>query len=487
MAHSNILKSTAHFEQEFVISACSFTFLGYSLLLEEQGVKASHMQFDSKNVSRQDVKNIFLNQSITLSVFLGRDFVTLLENLKKLASVLNELPVLKRVMLYGEIPDSWLLCTLGSLLDNKLKLSTIRIANISDVMSSFNDKPRAVEYFSRPLCEAYSGSSCKYSLKGLTKRELDILLNYYHGMTVKKQSEVMCLSNKTIYVHREKGLKKLHHVKLWLSDHKNFRIENVRSWENEKGILLSHEMEVFNALLNREIAPAYQVITDRNKKVVGFEILLRWYQNGKILKPGIFLRDISNVDIWVKLTALVIHAATSGINKYNGKYYFSINIPPQIASGNSLPCMAKKATEMLLKPSWSEKMVFEFAESIDVTKDSSIPETMRRLRKTGCRIFLDDCFSKNHTMFPVRHIQFDGLKLDRDLVDNFVANDNDYNIIKAMLFYSDITGRDCVAEGVDSEEKFDKLVALGINSFQGYYLSKAVKEDELDRIVKLFS
>jgi EAL domain-containing protein (putative c-di-GMP-specific phosphodiesterase class I) len=56
-----------------------------------------------------------------------------------------------------------------------------------------------------------------------------------------------------------------------------------------------------------------------------------------------------------------------------------------------------------------------------------------------------------------------------------------------MQFYSDITGRDCVAEGVDSKEKFDKLVALGIKNFQGYYLSKAVKEEELDRMVRLFS
>lgn len=487
MAHNNILKSAAHYEQEFVISACGFTFLGYSLLLEEQGVKASHIQFDGEGVSRHDVENILLNQYSTVSVFLGRDIVNLLESLKKLASVLNELPVLKRVTLYGEIPDSWLLRTLGSLLDNKLKLSTIRIANIFDVTACFNDNPRAVKDCSRPLCDAYSGFTSKDRLNGLTKRELDILLNCYRGMTVKKQCEVMGLSNKTIYTHRKEGLKKLHHIQLWLSDLKVSRMGNVRFRKNEKGMLSSHEMAIFNALLNREIFPAYQVITDRYKKVVGFEILLRWNQNGKILKPASFLRDISNVEIWLKLTALVIQAAISGINKYNGKYYFSVNIPPQLASGNSLPGMAKKATEMLLKSLWSEKLVFEFAESIDVTKDSAIPETMRRLRNTGCRLFLDDCFSSHYTMFPVRHIHFDGLKLDRDLVDNFVANDNDYNIIKAMQFYSDITGGDCVAEGVDSEEKFDKLVALGIKSFQGYYLSKAVKEDELDRMVRIFS
>ncbi|MDM7098539.1 EAL domain-containing protein, partial [Enterobacter hormaechei] len=90
-------------------------------------------------------------------------------------------------------------------------------------------------------------------------------------------------------------------------------------------------------------------------------------------------------------------------------------------------------------------------------------------------------------MLPIRLINVDGLKLDRDIVEHFVANDKDYSIIKAIQVYSDMTGTECVAEGVDSEEKFEKLVALGVKRFQGYYLSRAVKEEELDRMVRLFS
>ena len=112
---------------------------------------------------------------------------------------------------------------------------------------------------------------------------------------------------------------------------------------------------------------------------------------------------------------------------------------------------------------------------------------MQGIRQNGCRLFLDDCFSSDHVMFPVRQVEFDGLKLDRDIVDKFVANESDYNLIKAMQYYSDITGGTCVAEGVDSAEKFDMLAALGLNSFQGYYLSKAVVENELDRMVRQFS
>lgn len=121
---------------------------------------------------------------------------------------------------------------------------------------------------------------------------------------------------------------------------------------------------------------------------------------------------------------------------------------------------------MLLKPQWAGKLVFELAETIDVTKDPNIPVTLQRLRAEGCRLFLDDCFSRNYAMLPIRQINVDGLKLDRDIVEHFVANDNDNSIIKAIQIYSDMTGRECVAEGVDSEEKFEKLVALGVKRFQ---------------------
>lgn len=252
-------------------------------------------------------------------------------------------------------------------------------------------------------------------------------------------------------------------------------------------MLTVREVEIHNALLNKEIFPVYQIITDKNKKGRGFEILLRWKRNGKMIKPACFLTEVISFELWLQITSMVIDSAVSGINKYEGKYYFSINIPPQLAFGNSLPVMAKKAVTMLIKPQWAVNLVFEFAETIDVTKDKEIPVTMKRLRNTGCRLFLDDCFSNHQSMLPIRQVRFDGLKLDKDIVDNFVTNDHDHYLIKAMQIYCDMTGSDCIAEGVDSKDKFEKLVALGVKSFQGYYLANEVIEDELDRMVRLFS
>ncbi|BFT81470.1 EAL domain-containing protein [Enterobacter pseudoroggenkampii] len=487
MIHKVSLRNGACDEQKFVVSACAFTFQGYREILSRYGVQATHIHFEGDEVSQQELQNILINQNAHIVAFLGKGIVDLLESLKRLAFVLNALPVIRRVTLYGDIPDGWLYRTLSSLLNNRYQLSLIRIAHVSDVITCFHTHHNGFKDRSRLLRERSADISPHENIKWLTKREIDVLLNFYRGMSVKEMCDRMGLSNKTVYTHRKEGVLKLRLIKRWLHDPHNLKAEGSINRRSQKTEFTDKEAEIFNALHNKEIFPAYQIITDRDKKGVGFEILIRWNKNGKIVKPIGFLTDISSYEIWLKITALVIHAAVLGINKYNGKYYFSVNIPPRLASGNALPDMARKAIGMLLKPQWAEKLVFEFAEDIDVTKDKRIPETMRHLRNTGCRLFLDDCFSNHQTMFPVRQVHFDGLKLDRDIVEHFVANDNDYNLIKAIQIYSDMTGADCIAEGVDSEEKFEKLVALGVKNFQGYYLSRAVKEEELDRMVRLFS
>ncbi|QLA66503.1 EAL domain-containing protein [Enterobacter pasteurii] len=472
-------------EQRFVISSCAFTFQGYSQLLQARGVNVTRLRFEEDEVCSADVSKMAYNQSVTISVFLGRDVAAFLESLKRLVSVLNALPAVSGVTLYGAVPERWLYATLKSLVSNKKMLSRIRIANISEVIDKLTNNSSGQARSSRLLRDVPDNGE-KENVQGLTKRELDVLLNFYRGVSIKALCVKLGVSDKTVYSHRKVGLTKLHLIRLWFNDSRVFRDEVYIAPDNQQAFSEA-EVAVLQALHKREIFAAYQIITDGDKKGVGFEILLRWNKNGEIIKPGQFLSGIKNAEIWLKLTALAIHAAVSGINKYNGKYYFSVNIPPQLASGNALPGMAKKAVEMLLKAQWAEKLVFELAETVDVTKDKNIPETLQRLRSAGCRLFLDDCFSRDHAMFPVRQVHFDGLKLDRDIVEAFVANDNEYNIIKAIQIYSDLTGGECVAEGVDSEEKFEKLVALGVKRFQGYYFSRAVKEEELDRMVRLFS
>ena len=147
--------------QEFVISACSFTFQGYRLLLKEQGGLASQVRFEDDVANREDVYTIIKNQDAKITVFLGEEIVDLLQSLRHLADLLNTLPVIRPVTLYGNIPDSWLYGTLRSLLNNNQKLSLIRIANSGDIIARVQNKNDACRDRSRSLQDHQADCSFK--------------------------------------------------------------------------------------------------------------------------------------------------------------------------------------------------------------------------------------------------------------------------------------------------------------------------------------
>lgn len=466
----------------YVISACSFAYKGLASLLARQNIQIFRIAVDVDNCPEKEKERLCVENDSRIDVLLSEEIKATLTAIKKLAEILNYFPTPVPVIIYCRLPSSWLFRMLNTLITDKRKLSTIRLANASLACHALmNSKLPLLETAGRRE-ESLSG----YSYKGLTARELDAVLSFYMGCSVKFQSDMTGLSGKTIYNHRQIGLRKLQFIQGVLHGgiKKRMPYQDVESpFSDAVHSKVKREAAAIEA---KQIFPVFQVVVTREKKIFGFEILLKCRQKGYIQKSRVFSYLLKNRKICLELTALVINTAVRCINKYNGKYSFSVNIPPKLASDEALTRMAKKAVQLLNDPLWAKKLIFEFSETIDVVSDKKVPETMTRLREIGCKLFLDDCFSDGRVMFPVRQIQFDGIKLDRDLVEKSVSSEIDRRLLKTILYYCEMTGSVCAAEGVDSEQKFTSLVDVGIRQFQGCYLSEPTSEAGIDGIVCKF-
>ena len=96
---------------------------------------------------------------------------------------------------------------------------------------------------------------------------------------------------------------------------------------------------------------------------------------------------------------------------------------------------------------------------------------------------LDDCFSQSSVMFPVRSVRFSAYKLDMSIVNDMQRDPHALALIKSLLYYCQLTGSRCVAEGVDSLDKFNRLKALGIDHFQGYFISPPVERENVSDLI----
>jgi EAL domain-containing protein (putative c-di-GMP-specific phosphodiesterase class I) len=113
----------------------------------------------------------------------------------------------------------------------------------------------------------------------------------------------------------------------------------------------------------------------------------------------------------------------------------------------------------------------------------SDPERMKkmliRLSMRGVRLAIDDFGSGYASLSHLKQLPVDVLKIDRSVIQNMGASDDDDAIVRSTVELAHGVGVRVVAEGLESEDTLSKLAALGCDMAQGYCLSRPVPADEL--------
>lgn len=408
--------------------------------------------------------------------------------LQQAASLLEQSAIPLPMLILSRSPASWLWHTLLHQVNDRGRLSKVQAAASDLPVPCLATLLRDSILEKYPSLEQLAEEETRVAGKrpgGLTRPELNAILGLLCGYSASAQAKRRGISHKTLYNQRTAGLKKMveHHPQMAT----RFPGNQIREQKSEPTALSAFEREFVHAIHSRQIFPVFQPITDEHLQVRGIEILSRWRRNGDVLLAGDFLPQVHSEYAWLVLTAFVLQEAVQNINQHPGECYFSVNIPAAIANNENLIRMMETARQQLRHPRMSDRLVLEFAETIDPNHHGKIAENIAQLRKRGFRIVLDDCFSQSSVMFPVRTVIFDAYKLDMSIVNDMQCDLHALTLIKSLVYYCQLTGSRCIAEGVDSQEKFNRLQALGIDRFQGYYLSPPVSRDNVADLIQKIS
>ncbi|MCR2033641.1 sensor domain-containing phosphodiesterase [Anaerofustis stercorihominis] len=123
----------------------------------------------------------------------------------------------------------------------------------------------------------------------------------------------------------------------------------------------------------------------------------------------------------------------------------------------------------------------EVTESISKMSDAVLFEKIKRFRKEGFTISLDDFGSDYSNLSILTKIEFDNLKIDKSIIDNINSNPNARIIIEHVIdMCKHIEKTKTVAEGVETKEQFDMLENYKCDYIQGYYFSKPLTVEEFE-------
>ena len=106
---------------------------------------------------------------------------------------------------------------------------------------------------------------------------------------------------------------------------------------------------------------------------------------------------------------------------------------------------------------------------------SQVEETigkMRLLRALGIRFSMDDFGTGYSSLSYLRELPVHALKIDRSFITNLLNEPESEAIVRSIIELARNLHLETVAEGVEDERAFDRLVSLGCDYAQGFAIAR---------------
>ena len=246
------------------------------------------------------------------------------------------------------------------------------------------------------------------------------------------------------------------------------------------------DAELRRAVDQQQFQLYYQPQIDaRSGRIVGAEALLRWRRDdGRIAAPGEFLCRAEETGLIVPINEWVIREACMEAQNWCRAglpaFRIAVNLSPlQFRRQNVAKLVAAILRDTKLDPT---RLELEITENIVMENTESVVRDLTRLRKLGVRFSIDD-FGTGYSSFKyIKNFPVDRLKIDRSFIANMAKNASDAAIVQAIIGLAKSLRLDVVAEGVETREQMDRLVAAGCDEVQGYYFSPPVPAADFVRL-----
>ena len=212
--------------------------------------------------------------------------------------------------------------------------------------------------------------------------------------------------------------------------------------------------------------------------IVGAEVLLRWQHPDKgLVAPGLFIPvaessgQILQIGRWV-LQQACMQLAEWARHSDTASWYLAVNVSARQLHDVHFVDEVKKALRD--NGAVAENLVLELTESQLLQDIDTVIHKMQQLTALGVRFSLDDFGTGYSSLSYLKRLPLSQLKIDRSFVRDILTDANDKAIIKTILALGQSLELAVIAEGVETEPQYQKLLQLGCQQFQGYLFGKPV-------------
>ena len=251
---------------------------------------------------------------------------------------------------------------------------------------------------------------------------------------------------------------------------------------------LEMESKLKNALSNQKFELYYQPqYYAGNQKLRGVEALIRMHDSdNKLISPNLFVPvaekngSIISIGNWVVEDAIAQYHQWQLL--FGVQFVLSINVS---ARQFKQPDFADNLLETLQKNQVEPYYIeLEMTESILIEDFDGVCEKLRKLQKKGIRISLDDFGTGFSSLSYLKKLPINTLKIDKSFIDTVLIDSTTRIITESIVDMVKSLGFESIAEGVEEEQQFKYLHAIGCDVIQGYYLGKPMSAGNIENLLR---
>jgi len=236
------------------------------------------------------------------------------------------------------------------------------------------------------------------------------------------------------------------------------------------------------ALVGGALVLHYQPKIDlRTGLTVGVEALARLRDHGgDLLLPAVFLSALAQGGQLRELTAQVVERAVAQAARWSADgvpLTVAINVP---AAALVEPDFARRVQDALERHGLPGGLLY-----VEVTEETLLQDreagraALQAVRALGVRVSLDDYGTGWSSLSYLKDLPLDEIKLDRTFVRNMAADRRTVRIVESSVALAHGLDLVVVAEGVETEEDRDAVLAAGADLGQGYLFARPMPAGEV--------
>ncbi len=250
---------------------------------------------------------------------------------------------------------------------------------------------------------------------------------------------------------------------------------------------LQMETALRHALERNELSLHYQPQVDlRSGLITGVEALLRWHNpEYGMVSPAEFIPCAEDTDLILEIGYWVLETACRQARQWNDSYKGELRIAVNLSARQfrqpDLPGQIGNALQASgLDP---ELLELEITEGTVMHNAEESVATLRRLRDMGVNLSIDDFGTGYSSLSYLKRFPINIVKIDQSFVRDITTEPDDAAIACSIIALAHSMKLRVIAEGVETEGQLGFLRAKQCDQMQGYYFSRPLPKEELDRLL----